>query len=332
MSRPSTLRAGGRVRALKPTPPPAPMKARSFISLGDFTPEAIDRCLELAAELKATRAAGRRGDYAPLANRHVALLFDKPSLRTRVTFEVAVRELGGSPILLPADVALGSREPVADVARNLERWVDVVVIRTFAQQIVEEFACAAPSLRLINALTDEEHPCQALADVLTLRERFGDLTGRTIAYVGDGNNVATSLAEACVMQGMHVRIASPEGYELPAAIQRRVASEGRDGATLTLLKDPVAAVRGAAAVYTDVWTSMGQENETAIRKRAFAGFQVNEALMAHASPDAIFMHCLPAHRGEEVSAGVMDGPSSVVFDQAENRLHAQKALLAMLFE
>jgi ornithine carbamoyltransferase len=308
------------------------MKARSFISLGDFTPEAIDRCLELAAELKAARAAGRRGDYAPLANRHVALLFDKPSLRTRVTFEVAVRELGGSPILLPADVALGSREPVADVARNLERWVDVVVIRTFAQQIVEEFACAAPTLRLINALTDEEHPCQALADVLTLRERFGDLTGRTIAYVGDGNNVATSLAEACVMQGMHVRIASPEGYELPAAIQQRVASEGRDGATLTLLSDPVAAVRGAAAVYTDVWTSMGQENETAIRKRAFAGFQVNESLMAHAGPGAIFMHCLPAHRGEEVSAGVMDGPSSVVFDQAENRLHAQKALLAMLFE
>jgi ornithine carbamoyltransferase len=308
------------------------MKARSFISLGDFTPEAIDRCLELAAELTAARAAGRRGDYAPLANRHVALLFDKPSLRTRVTFEVAVRELGGSPILLPADVALGSREPVADVARNLERWVDVVVIRTFAQQIVEEFACAAPTLRLINALTDEEHPCQALADVLTLRERFGDLTGRTIAYVGDGNNVATSLAEACVMQGMHVRIASPEGYELPAAIQQRVASEGRDGATLTLLSDPVAAVRGAAAVYTDVWTSMGQENETAIRKRAFAGFQVNESLMAHAGPGAIFMHCLPAHRGEEVSAGVMDGPSSVVFDQAENRLHAQKALLAMLFE
>jgi ornithine carbamoyltransferase len=330
MSRPSTLRASARVRALKPSP--APMKARCFISLGDFTHEAIDRCLELAADLKAARAAGRRADYMPLANRHVALLFDKPSLRTRVTFEVAVRELGGSPILLPADVALGNREPVADVARNLERWVDVVVIRTFAQQIVEEFAAAAPSLRLINALTDEEHPCQALADVLTLRERFGDLSGRTIAYVGDGNNVATSLAEACVMQGMHVRIASPDGYELPAAIRQRVARQARDGATLTLLSDPVAAVGDASAVYTDVWTSMGQENETAIRKRAFAGFQVNEALMAAASPDAIFMHCLPAHRGEEVSVGVMDGPSSVVFDQAENRLHAQKALLAMLFE
>jgi ornithine carbamoyltransferase len=333
MSRPSTLRASGRIRAVKPSRPAAPPpRARSFISLGDFTPEAIDRCLELAAELKIARAEGRRSDYTPLANRQVALLFDKPSLRTRVTFEVAVRELGGSPILLPADVALGNREPVADVARNLERWVDVVVIRTFAQQIVEEFAAAAPSLRLINALTDEEHPCQALADVMTLRERFGSLKGLTIAYVGDGNNVATSLAEACLMQGMHVRIASPEGYELPAAIHQRLARQAREGATLTLLSDPVAAVRGASAVYTDVWTSMGQENETAIRKRAFAGFQVNEALMAKAGPDAIFMHCLPAHRGEEVSASVVEGPSSVVFDQAENRLHAQKALLAMLFE
>jgi len=337
MNRPSTLRASARVRPVKPsgaarsvTPPPS--RVQSFISLLDFTPDAIERCLGLATELKTARAAGARAAFTPLAGRHIALLFDKPSLRTRVTFEVAIRELGGAPMLIPADVSLGSREPASDVARNLERWVDAVVIRTFAQQTVEEFATAAPSLRIVNALTDEEHPCQALADVLTLRERFGDLTGRTIAYVGDGNNVATSLAEACVMQGMHVRIASPEGYELPAAIQRRVASEGRDGATLTLLSDPVAAVRGASAVYTDVWTSMGQENETAIRKRAFAGFQVNESLMAHASPDAIFMHCLPAHRGEEVSAGVMDGPSSVVFDQAENRLHAQKALLAMLFE
>ena len=337
MNRPSTLRASARVRPVKPsgaarsvTPPPS--RVQSFISLLDFTPDAIERCLGLATELKTARAAGARAAFTPLAGRHIALLFDKPSLRTRVTFEVAIRELGGAPMLIPADVSLGSREPASDVARNLERWVDAVVIRTFAQQTVEEFATAAPSLRIVNALTDEEHPCQALADVLTLRERFGDLTGRTIAYVGDGNNVATSLAEACVMQGMHVRIASPEGYELPAAIQRRVASEGRDGATLTLLSDPVAAVRGAAAVYTDVWTSMGQENETAIRKRAFTGFQVNESLMAHAGPDAIFMHCLPAHRGEEVSAGVMDGPSSVVFDQAENRLHAQKALLAMLFE
>jgi ornithine carbamoyltransferase len=334
MSRPSTLRASTRMRALKPAPSsrPVPFKARSFISLGDFAADAIERCLALAADLKAERAAGRRDGYTPLSGRHVALLFDKPSLRTRVTFEVAVRELGGAPILLPADVALGDREPVADVARNLERWVDAVVIRTFAQQIVEEFAAAAPSLRLINALTDEEHPCQALADLLTLRERFGSLAGRTIAYVGDGNNVATSLAEGCVTMGMHVRVASPEGFELPAAIQARVARHARHGATLTLTHDPIAAVRGASAVYTDVWTSMGQEDETALRKRAFAGFQVNEALMTAAGDDAIFMHCLPAHRGEEVSAGVVESAASVVFDQAENRLHAQKALLAMLFE
>jgi len=332
MSRPSTLRAGARVRALKPTPPPAPMKARSFISLGDFTPEAIDHCLELAAELKAARAAGRRVDYAPLANRHVALLFDKPSLRTRVTFEVAIRELGGAPMLIPADVSLGSREPASDVARNLERWVDAVVIRTFAQQTVEEFASAAPSLRVVNALTDEEHPCQALADLLTLRERFDTLQGRTVAYIGDGNNVATSLAHACAMQGMTVHVASPAGYELPTRVREQVARVAASGGSLTLFSNPREAVRGASAIYTDVWTSMGQEDETAERLRAFKGFQVNDALMRAAEPDAIFMHCLPAHRGEEVSASVVEGAASVVFDQAENRLHAQKALLALLFE
>ena len=307
--------------------------AKDFLSILDLSPVDLDRLLRISAQMKADRRLGRQAPSATaLAGLHVALLFEKPSLRTRSTFEIAIRELGGDTLHLPATLAEGTREPLQDVARNLERWVRALVIRTFAQEKVATLAAAGRNLHVINALTDEEHPCQALADVLTLRERFGDLTGRTIAYVGDGNNVATSLAEACVMQGMHVRIASPEGYELPAAIQRRVASEGRDGATLTLLSDPVAAVRGASAVYTDVWTSMGQENETAIRKRAFTGFQVNESLMAHAGPDAIFMHCLPAHRGEEVSAGVMDGPSSVVFDQAENRLHAQKALLAMLFE
>jgi ornithine carbamoyltransferase len=334
MSRPSTLRTSPRVRSLRPNGPMSSRadKARSFISLGDFSAQDVERCLALASELKAARASGRRSAYTPLAGRHVALLFDKPSLRTRVTFEVAVRELGGSPILLPADVALGAREPVADVARNLERWVDVVVIRTFAQQIVEEFASAAPSLRVVNALTDQEHPCQALADLLTLRERFGALEGQTVAYVGDGNNVATSLAEACVMQGMHVHVASPAGYELPEGVRERVAAVASRGGSLAIFTDPVQAVRGASAVYTDVWTSMGQEDETAIRLKAFAGYQVNEALMAYAEPDAVFMHCLPAHRGEEVSAGVVDSASSVVFDQAENRLHAQKALLAMLFE
>jgi len=292
----------------------------------------LERCLALAAELKAARAAGRRKAVTPLAGRHVALLFDKPSLRTRVTFEVAIRELGGEPMLIPADVALGNREPVADVARNLERWVDAVIIRTFAQQIVREFAAAAPRLRVVNALTDEEHPCQALADLLTLRERFGTLTGRTIAYIGDGNNVATSLAHGAVMLGMRVRVASPAGYGLPAAVQAAIRAAARGDGTLECGADPAAAVRGASAVYTDVWTSMGQERETAQRLEAFDGFQVDEALMSRAAPDAVFMHCLPAHRGEEVSASVVDGPRSVVFDQAENRLHAQKALLTLLFE
>jgi ornithine carbamoyltransferase len=234
-------------------------------------------------------------------------------------------------MLIPANVALGDREPVADVARNLERWVDVVVIRTYAQQLLEEFAAAAPGLHVVNALTDEEHPCQAIADLLTLREHFGSLAGRTLAYVGDGNNVAASLAQACALMGMHVRVASPAGYELPPQVCQRIR-ESCAGADLTLFDDPMTAVRGASAIYTDVWTSMGQEDERAARLAAFAGFQVDEELLEAAAADAVFLHCLPAHRGEEVSAGVMDGPASLVFDQAENRLHAQKALLALLVE
>jgi len=335
MSRPSATRAPARIRPVKSSrvlrASMVPHRARSFVSLLDVSPEDVDRCLRLAAELKATRRSGVGPATNALAGRHVALLFDKPSLRTRVTFEVAVRELGGTPMLIPAEVALGEREPIADVARNLERWVDAVVIRTFAQQIVEEFAAAAPSLRVVNALTDEEHPCQALADLLTLREHLGRLEGRTIAYVGDGNNVATSLAHVCVMFGMTVRVASPLGYELPVGVREQAARIARDGGGLRLFTDPREAVRGADAVYTDVWTSMGQEDEHAERLAIFADYQVNESLMASAAPGALFMHCLPAHRGEEVSAGVLEGPASVVFDQAENRLHAQKALLAQLF-
>jgi ornithine carbamoyltransferase len=334
MSRTTSARTSARLQPLKAE---RPMRAlprtgtRSFLSLADVTPEELAACLTEASRLKQARASGRRRVETPLAGRHVALLFDKPSLRTRVTFEVAVRELGGDPILIPSDVALGGRESAADVARNLERWVDAVVIRTFAQQVLEEFATAAPRLHVVNALTDEEHPCQAVADLLTLQERFGALAGRAIAYVGDGNNVATSLAHAAVMSGMHVHVASPEGYVLPERVQAQVARLSHNGGTLRLFTDPKAAVKGVSAVYTDVWTSMGQEHEAAERERAFAGYQVSEALMANAEPGAIFMHCLPAHRGEEVSAGVLDGPTAVVFDQAENRLHAQKAVLSMLF-
>jgi ornithine carbamoyltransferase len=261
----------------------------------------------------------------------VALLFEKPSLRTRSTFMIAVRELGGEVIEPPADVVLGGRETIADVAKNMERWVAGVVIRTFAQARIEAFADAAPRLKVVNALTDEEHPCQALADCLTLTEKWGDLQGRTITFVGDGNNVAASLGQAAIMLGANVRIATPEGFELPEHVCASIESVARLGGTLMTTTDPVIGVSGADAVYTDVWASMGQESETDARKTIFAPFQVNAALMAHAAPDALFMHCLPAHRGDEVTDEVIDSPASVVFDQSENRLHTQKALLAMLF-
>jgi ornithine carbamoyltransferase len=300
-----------------------------FLSVLDFGPPELVGCLELAADMKSARAAGLR-HARPLEGRHVALLFEKPSLRTRSTFQIAVRELGGDIIEPPQDVALGGRESIADVARNLERWVFAAVVRTFAQARLEAFAAAAPRLRVVNALTNEEHPCQALADALTLMERWGTLRGRTIAFVGDGNNVATSLAHAAVMLGAHVRVASPAGFELPDAVQADITGAAQLRASLHVTNDPIDGVRGADAVYTDVWTSMGQEAESASRHEIFAPFQVNAALMSHAAPGALFMHCLPAHRGDEVTDEVIDSDVSVVFDQAENRLHAQKALLAML--
>jgi ornithine carbamoyltransferase len=300
-----------------------------FLSVLDLTPEGLRSCLRLAQELKQARNAGVRHDR-PLDGRHVALLFEKPSLRTRCTFAIAVHELGGHVLELSPAVALGGREPLPDVARNLERWFFGAVVRTYAHAQLEAFAAAAPHLRVVNALTDEEHPCQALADCLTMYERWETLEGRIVAYVGDGNNVARSLAEAVTMLGGTVRLASPPGYELKPAIREAIMrSAGRDG-RLEITHDAAAAVRGAHAVYTDVWTSMGQEAEEETRRRAFAPYQVNRELMAHAANGALFMHCLPAHRGEEVTDEVMDSPASAVFDQSENRLHTQKALLAML--
>jgi len=260
----------------------------------------------------------------------VAMLFEKPSLRTRSTFEIAIRELGGHALDLPAQFADGGREPLEDVARNLERWVAALVIRTYAHAKVTTFASAAPLLRVINALSDREHPCQALADMLTLRERWGTCEGRTIAYLGDGNNVATSLAHAAPQLGMSVHLASPPGYELPAQVIQDATRGARGRARVRVFTDPREAVAGVDAVYTDVWTSMGQEQEAAERRLALGPFQVNSALMAAAAPGALFMHCLPAHRGEEVTPDVFESPASVVFDQAENRLHTQKALLLML--
>jgi ornithine carbamoyltransferase len=300
-----------------------------FLSVFDFDHETLDACLALAAELKAARAA-RLPHQRPLEGRHVALLFEKPSLRTRSTFQIAVRELGGDVIEPPADVVLGGRETIGDVARNLERWVSAAVVRTFAQSRLEAFAAAAPRLAVVNALTNEEHPCQALADCLTLVEKWGSLRGRTIAFVGDGNNVALSLAQAAVMLGGQVRVASPRGFELGSDACAAIAARARFGATIETTTDPARAVHGADAVYTDVWASMGQEREAADRRTVFAAYQVNASLMAHARPEALFMHCLPAHRGDEVTDDVIDAETSVVFDQAENRLHTQKALLAIL--
>jgi ornithine carbamoyltransferase len=317
-------------RAIRAVPRTGPaIASRNLLSILDLSHDELERVLRLAVSLKRERAAGQTGAL-PLAGKHVALLFEKPSLRTRLTFTIAVRELGGDVVEPTADVALGGRESVEDVAHNLERWVAGAIIRTFEQDNLRTFAAAAGRMTVVNALTDEEHPCQALADIMALRERFGDLAGRTLAFVGDGNNVATSLSHAGVMLGLQVRVASPKGYELPAAVVRACEAVARCGGSVKILNDPAEAVRDADAVYTDAWTSMGQEAQSKKRDRIFRPYQVDGKLMSLASPGAVFMHCLPAHRGLEVTDEVMDSPASVIFDQSENRLHVQKALLSLL--
>ena len=305
--------------------------AKDFLSILDLSHVDLERLLRVSVQMKADRRLRRQAPSASvLAGLHVALLFEKPSLRTWSTFEIAVRELGGDTLHLPAQLAEGVREPLEDVARNLERWVSALVVRTFGQAKIATLAAAGRRLHVINALTDEEHPCQALADGFTLRERWNDCRGKRIAFVGDGNNVATSLTHVACMLGIHVHVASPDGFALPDHVVEAAARVARDGAEVRRFSDPRRAVAGVDAVYTDVWTSMGEEAESTRRRQAFAPYQVNAQLMAAAAPDAIFMHCLPAHRGEEVSSEVIDSPASVVFDQAENRLHTQKALLSML--
>ena len=309
------------------------LEGRCFLSLLDFEPGDLEHSLLLSAALKKDRALGKEAPTAAaLQGTYVALLFEKPSLRTRSTFEIAIRELGGNFIDPSADVALGKRESLADVGRSLERWVAGAVVRTYEQSRLTDLAIATNTFRVINALSNEEHPCQALADCMTLKEQWGDTTGRTVAFVGDGNNVATSFAQAAVMLGINVRVASPEGFELPVKVDEDVNRIAQHGAGLTRFRDPIAAVKNVDAIYTDVWTSMGREEEDEARKKLFSPYQVNEALMSYANPEAVFLHCLPAHRGEEVTDAVMDSSVSVVFDQAENRLHTQKALLVMLFE
>jgi ornithine carbamoyltransferase len=305
------------------------LASKDFLSVLDLSHAELDQLIDLALTLKRQRG-GRRTGPQPLTGKHVALLFEKPSLRTRITFVIAVRELGGEVIEPPPDVIFGGRETVEDVARNLERWVDGAVVRTYAQSKLSSFAAAASRMHVVNALTNEEHPCQSLADMLTLCERLGSLAGRRLTYVGDGNNVATSLAQAGAMLGLQMVFASPPGFELPQAVVEACAAVARHGATIRITNDPVQAVTGADAIYTDVWASMGEEDEAAARAEVFEPFQVNEELMRAASRGALFMHCLPAHRGIEVTDAVMDSPASCVFDQAENRLHTQKALLALL--
>jgi ornithine carbamoyltransferase len=305
--------------------------AKDYLSVLDLSKSDLERLLDLARQVKADRRLRTQAPTASaLAGCHVAMLFEKPSLRTRSTFEIAAKELGAEPLHVPSEFADGTREPLTDIARNLERWVDALVVRTYAQDKVAMMAASAPRLHVINALSDEQHPCQALADMMTLQEHWGSLRGRRMAFVGDGNNVATSLAHAAALLGIPFHIASPRSYELPPQVldaARRVAA---DAADVRLFTDPREAVQGVDAVYTDVWTSMGQEREADRRRQTFAPYQVNRQLMAAAAPGALFMHCLPAHRGEEVTPEVLDSPVSVVFDQAENRLHTQKALLLML--
>jgi ornithine carbamoyltransferase len=301
------------------------MQGRDLLSIRDLSPDELDFLIRSALAMK------RDGSRPVLLGKTIAMLFEKPSLRTRVSFEVGMQQLGGNAIYLSqAEVGLGQREPVEDVARVLSRYVSAIVARTYAQQSLVDLAESA-DIPVVNALSDDEHPCQALADLLTVREKKGRIDGMRIAFIGDGNNVAASLSLAASLAGAEFVIASPPGYSLPDGIVDAARQSAKDtGGGIELVVAPEDAAKDADVVYTDVWTSMGQEAARRERLEAFQGYQVDEELMRLAKPDAIFMHDLPAHRGEETIDAVIEGSQSVVFDQAENRLHAQKALLAAI--
>ena len=302
---------------------------KDLLSIRDLTASEIDDLFDLTADLKAQQ---RKGIAHPLlTGKTLGMIFEKPSLRTRVTFEVGMAQLGGRAIhLAPTDIQLGTRETVKDVARNLERWVDGIVARTFTHQTVEELARHA-AIPVINGLSDLTHPCQILADLFTLREKRGPLRGVKVAYIGDGNNVCHSWLYGAAKTAINLNVACPKEYEPDADVMAFARREAQaSGGRIALLDDARAAAAGADVLYTDVWTSMGQESEAAKRRRDFQGFQVNAALMGLAKPDVLVMHCLPAHRGEEITDEVLDGPHSIVYDQAENRLHVQKAILVKL--
>jgi ornithine carbamoyltransferase len=300
-----------------------------MLSLKDYTPEEITQIMDLADELKSTHKEGNHSSL--LQGKTLGMIFQKPSTRTRVSFEVAMFQLGGHGLYLSAsDLQLGRGETISDTGKVLSRYLDGIMIRTFAQKDVEELAQSA-EIPVINGLTDLLHPCQVLADLQTVREHKGDLRGLKLAYLGDGNNVCHSLLYGCAKMGMHISVASPQDYlPVPHIVEEARSVAGETGGSVTILLSPLEAVQDADVVVTDVWASMGQEAEQKERLKIFAPYQVNTDLVRRAKPDFIFMHCLPAHRGEEVSDEIIDGSHSVVFDEAENRLHAQKALLALL--
>ncbi len=301
---------------------------KDLLSVADLTKKEMDDLFRLAIRIKKPTKAGRSPKL--LADRTLAMVFEKPSLRTRVTFETGMTQLGGHAIFL--EMLLGRRESTPDIARNLCRWVDLIMARTFAHKSVAEMA-EHSTVPVINALSDLEHPCQILADFLTILEHKKRLRGLKLVYAGDGNNVANSLLLAAATQGMHMTVACPQGYDPDKGIwsrARALAAKGRS--QLAIMRDPREAVKGADIVYTDVWASMGQESEKEMRARIFAPYQVNRQLMSMAKKDAIFLHCLPAHRGDEVTDEVLDGPQSRVLDEAENRMHVQKAIMVTLYK
>ncbi|MTV49406.1 ornithine carbamoyltransferase [Heliobacillus mobilis] len=305
------------------------MRGRDFLSLHDFTRDEIFYLLDVAKELKALQKAGK--PHRLLEGKTLGMIFTKSSTRTRVSFEVGMYQLGGSALFLSsADIQLGRGEPIKDTARVLSRYVDGIMIRTFAHEDVVELAKYA-DIPVINGLTDLLHPCQVLADLLTIVEHKGKTDGLKMTYIGDGNNMAHELMYGGAKAGMHVVICTPEGYEPDAEVVRLATEDAKaNGGSITLMNDPVEASKDADVLYTDVWASMGQEGEANVRANAFQGFQINGTIMKVAKPDTIVLHCLPAHRGEEITDEVIEGPNSVVFDEAENRLHAQKAIMAVV--
>jgi len=298
---------------------------RDFLTLLDFSAEETEALLKRAAEFK----SGKDSSACPLIGKSIGLLFDKASTRTRISFQAGIYQLGAQAIYINAnEIQLGRGETIEDTAKVLSRYLHAIVIRTFAHEIIERFA-ANSAIPVINGLTDLHHPCQTLADLMTIREKKGRLKGVRLAYIGDGNNVANSLIEASVITGIDLAIASPQGCEPDRKIYEKARSEG---ANVNIMNRPEDAVKGADVLYTDVWVSMGQEEMSGKKKKLFKDFQINRTLLSLAKPDAIVMHCLPAHRGEEITADVIDSPQSVVFDEAENRLHTQKALLETLLK